>query len=509
MTEPGFYPHRPASVELRQTHISYVFLAGEYVYKIKKPVRFAFLDYSTLEKRRHFCREELRLNRRLAPRIYLAVVPIARDGNRFVPEDSGLPAVEHAVKMLRLPEERMLDRLVIERRAGKEDIDAIIEKLAAFHRSADSSRAALYGAPAAVRRRIGENFEEIRPFIGRTIGEKMFHRIRDYSLGFLGAHAGLLAARVRERRITEGHGDLRAEHICLIEDIPIFDCIEFNESFRTADAASEIGFLAMDLDFLNAGALSEHLAAKYAGAAEDAALASLLPFYKCYRACVRGKVESLKAEEKEVPETERERALTAARRYFFLAHRYARGPSRAAMLIVCGLAGSGKSTVARMLGDLTGFEILSSDTVRKGLARMRPTERAGTGYREGIYSASFTQRTYETLLEEAEKRLQAGKGVIIDATFGDVEQRRLFVNSAAGKGVRVAFIECRAGEGEIFRRLQKREERNDDVSDATREVYLRQRKEFMPLMEIPDRSHITVNTENRLGETIEEFVASL
>ncbi|MGH7765964.1 MAG: AAA family ATPase [Candidatus Binatia bacterium] len=509
MTEPGFYPHGPAKVELRQTHISYVFLAGEYVYKVKKPVRFAFLDYSTLEKRRHFCGEELRLNRRLAPKIYLDVVPIGRDGSRFVPEAAHLRAVEYAVKMLCLPEERMLNRLLSEGRAGREDIRAIVEKLAAFHRSADSAKAAVYGAPEAVRRQIDENFEETRSFIGRTISEKMFHRIRDYSLGFLSAQIGLLEARVRDGRIKDGHGDLRAEHICMTEDLPIFDCIEFNESFRTCDVASEIGFLAMDLDFLNAGDLSRYLAAEYARAVGDDALATLLSLYQCYRAYVRGKVESLKSQEREVPETERERVSTAARRYFFLADRYARGVPRAALLIVYGLAGSGKSTVARMLGDLTGFEILSSDVVRKRLARIQPTERAGKGYREGIYSASFTQRTYETLLKEAEKRLNDGRGLIVDATFNNAEHRRLFLHSAAGMGIRVAFIECRAGEEEIFRRLQKRAERNDDISDATWEVYLRQRKEFTPLAEIPDRLHVTIDTESRLGDSIEEFVESL
>jgi aminoglycoside phosphotransferase family enzyme/predicted kinase len=514
MTEAGFYPHRPSQVELRQTHISYVFLAGDYVYKVKKAVRFAFLDYSTLEKRGHFCHEELRLNRRLAPKIYLGVVPIRRqeDGFRLGDEspDNDLPtAVEYAVKMQRLPEERMLNRLLVEGRAGRDDVQAIIEKLARFHRSAISVQAPIYGAPEAIRQQVTENFQETQQFVGQTISEKMFRRIRDYSLDFLGANSELFDARVREEKVREGHGDLRGEHICLTDDIPIFDCIEFNEKLRTCDVASEIGFLAMDLDFLNAAELSEHLAAGYAETTRDGALATLLPFYKCYRAYVRGKVESLKAQEKEVPETERERALTAAQRYFFLAGRYVRGSSRATMLIVCGLAGSGKSTVARMLGDLTGFEVLSSDVIRKRLAQVRPTERATAGYREGIYSDAFTQLTYTMLLEEAEKGLQAGKGIIVDATFNNAEHRRLFLNWAAAMGVRVIFIECQAREEEIFRRLKKREELNDEISDATWQIYLRQRSEFTPLTEIPDRIHLTVNTESDLRDSIERLVESL
>lgn len=510
MREPGFYPHRPASVEFKQTHISYLFLAGEYVYKVKKPVRFPFLDYSTLEKRLHFCREEVRLNRRLAPDVYLGVARISRapDGYRLDDADAktDMPPVEYAVRMVRLPEERLLDRLAASGRVTPEEIRAIARKLVSFHRSAASDRAALYGAPEAIRRQVEENFRETEAFVGRTVSERMLGRARDYSLDFLAAHRALFEARVKEGKVREGHGDLRSEHICLVPGLPIFDCVEFSEPFRYGDAASEIAFLAMDLDFLDASDLAEKLAAACAEIGKDNALRQLLPFYRCYRAYVRGKVESLKAGEPEVPETEQENARLRAERYFFLADRYVRGPARPALAIVFGLVASGKSTVARRLADATGFRVFNSDVVRKRLAQVRPTERASADYRAGIYSDAFTRRTYQTLLDEAERNLRAGRGVIVDATFRDPAQRRLFLERATAAGWPLLFIECRAGEKEILRRLEERERTGDRVSDAGREVFLRMREEFVPPDEIPDHMRITLDTGAGARDSIENVV---
>jgi len=202
----------------------------------------------------------------------------------------------------------MLNRLLVERTVTKDDIRAIVKKLVSFHLSAATERASIYGAPEAIRRQVTDNFEETRQFIGQTISEKLFNRIRQDSLGFLRQHGELFKARVQEDRVREGHGDLRAESICLTDEITVFDCIEFDERLRYCDVASEIAFLAMDLDFLDASDFSEHLTAEYTTTAQDEALPLLLPFYKCYRAYVRGKVESLKGQEQEVPQLERERA---------------------------------------------------------------------------------------------------------------------------------------------------------------------------------------------------------
>jgi len=498
MMRPEFFPHPVQSVELRQTHISYVLLAGDYVYKIKKPVRFSFLDYLTLEKRRHFCHEEIRLNRRLAPEVYLEVAGIVQHGDDFSLELScgEKKIVEYAVKMHRLHEEYFLDRLIREGRARGADIDRIATKLAGFYATAATDRAAVYGSAGFIRRNIEQNLKELEPLIGEALEAEEYRDIRDFSAAFLTENVPLLESRVRDRRVREGHGDLRAEHICLEGEPVVFDCIEFNEEFRYCDAASEIAFLSMDLDYLGVPVLADRFAASFQNLTGDPDLSRLLPLYKSYRACVRGKVEMLKSREPEVPDEERQDARARARRYFHLAHRYARGPLTPAIVVVCGLVGSGKSTIARILGARTRYQILNSDVTRKRLAGISSTTHPGEEYGKGLYSASFNALTYDRLLKDAEERLQSGEGVIVDATFKEPERRRQVSALASRLRLPVLFVECRASEETSLRRLKQRENRPGEVSDATAEVYLRQRKEFVPLTEIPDSNRLILATED-------------
>src|SRR5205823_6296381 len=262
MSRKEFYPHRPTEVEVRQTHISYVFLAGPYVYKIKKPVRFSFLDYSTLQKRQHFCREEVRLNRRLAPETYLDVIGVCRSNTGFALTEN-LPAddrvIEYAVKMKRLPEDRMLSFLVRQEVAVPSLMLAIAKKLASFHEVASVENSRLYGSLDAIAANIRGNFKETRRFIDRTISLKLFERIREYNETFFRENADLFARRISDGRVREGHGDLRAEHICLVDDIVIFDCLEFAEALPHRDVAAEGARRSLDLDFL--GPPEPHLAA--------------------------------------------------------------------------------------------------------------------------------------------------------------------------------------------------------------------------------------------------------
>jgi uncharacterized protein len=498
MMHTDFYPHRPGSVELKQTHISYVLLADNYVYKVKKPVQFAFLNYSTLEKRRHFCHEEIRLNRRLAPAVYLDVVAIVQNGERFLlrePVRNGEQVLEYAVKMRRLPEEHFLDRRISNGRPRKEDFDRIAMKLAKFYATAAIDQARLYGTPEVIRRNLEGNLKEVEPCIGETLTFEDFKRIRDYNGDFLAQHSALLEMRVREGRVRDGHGDLRAEHICLEDDPVIFDCIEFNEEFRYCDAASEIAFLSMDLDYLGSPLLSEHFVASFENLTHDPELSQLLSLYKSYRACVRGKVETLKSREAEVPEAEREEAKSRARRYFHLAARYAGAPCSPALIIVCGLVASGKSMIARNLGDRTGYQILNSDVIRKQLAGIALLTHPAEEYGKGMYSDDFTSLTYNTLLKQTEDCLKSGKGVVVDATFKDPKHRRLFMNLSTQMRLPVLFVECRASEEKTLERLKRRQQRPVEVSDATIAVYLQQREEFVPPSEIPDSMRIIVNTD--------------
>jgi uncharacterized protein len=502
MLRPEFYSHDPSQVEFRQTHISYVFLAGPYVYKVKKAVKLPFLDYSTLENRRHFCDEEIRLNRRLAPNTYLGTVGICRAKGSFFLDERNLSdtesIVEFAVKMNRLPEARMLTSLVRDESVKPSHITAIAKKLAVFHQNASGEKSERYGSPAAIAAKVRDNFHETRGFIARTIAKSSFETIQSYSEGFLKNNSDILERRLSHARVREGHGDLRAEHICLANDIEIFDCVEFDEGLRYGDVASEVGFLSMDLDFLGESDLSTKFENAYASAARDPGLSALLPFYKCYRAYVRGKVESLKSDEQDVTERERGQAALQALRYFLLSTRYAKGPSKPMLLVACGLVATGKSTVARLLSARTGFAVFDSDHVRKKLAGISPTTRAREGYQKGIYTREFTQHTYETLLKAADERLAAGQGVIIDATFSDPRHRNLVTDLASRHNVPLLFVECHTDENTIRQRLADRRKNEHEPSDATCAVYEQMRAEYRPLSEIPDSRHFEIDTEREL-----------
>jgi aminoglycoside phosphotransferase family enzyme/predicted kinase len=440
----------------------------------------------------------------------LEVVAIVQNDERFtLSESPGEAVFEYAVKMRRLPEDYFLDRRIREAKVQKEDFNRIAKKLADFYATAATDQASLYGSPAAIHRKLEQNVKEVEPLIGETLTLNEFRRIQDYNDNFFAQQGDLLGMRVRDGRVREGHGDLRAEHICLEDDPVIFDCIEFSEEFRYCDAASEIAFLSMDLDYLGSPMLSEYFAASFQKLTQDPELSRLLPLYKCYRACVRGKVESLKSHEGEVPEEEREQAKSRARRYFHLAYRYASPPYSPALLIVCGLVASGKSTIARTLGDRTGYQILNSDVIRKQLAGIALTTHPTAEYGKGMYSDGFSSLTYDTLLKESEACLKLGKGVIVDATFKDPQHRRQFMELSSRLRRPALFVECRATEEKTLERLKIRTQRPGEVSDATVSVYLRQREEFVPLSEIPDSMRIIVNTEADADEAPGHVLNSL
>jgi uncharacterized protein len=308
----------------------------------------------------------------------------------------------------------------------------------------------------------------------------------------------LLNRRALGARVCEGHGDLRCEHVSLAGDsITIIDCVEFSEGLRYVDVASDIGFLAMDLDRLGARGLSDELVGAYREASGDADLPLLIPLYKFHRALVRAKVEGLTSRDTAIAPERRAAAADAARRYVALALDLAR-ESRPAMIVVCGLSGSGKSTVARRLADRLGFEWLRSDEIRKRLFGVAPDERLSDRYAAGAYSREFTQKTYAALLGEAAARPHDGTGVIVDATFGAPAYRAEALALAARAHVPVLFVECAASHDEIVRRLTARARRADEISDAGVATYLRQRGEFVALNEIPESSHLVVDTERGL-----------
>ncbi|MDY6912346.1 MAG: hypothetical protein SVM79_08335 [Chloroflexota bacterium] len=316
------YPEKPAHVDLVQTHLSFVFLLDGYVYKIKKPVNFGFVDFSTLEKRRFYCQQEVKLNSRLSPTVYLGVVEVVQNGAVFSIGGFGKVA-EYAVKMRKLPLDRCLDRLLSENQVVPEMLSKVAQKLAEFHRNSESGdEISKYGGIETVSKNTGENFDETEKYIDVSIPRKTYETIKSFTVDFIESQADLFRQRIEGGRVKDCHGDLHLAHICFDDEIFIFDCIEFNDRFRYCDVASEIAFLAMDLDFHGRPDLSVHFVDSYVDLSGDQELLKLLNFYKCYRAYVRGKVESFKLDDPHVSEDEKARVAIVSGKYFDLAESY-------------------------------------------------------------------------------------------------------------------------------------------------------------------------------------------
>ncbi len=508
LCDPRAYPQRPPKVEVVQTHISCVFLAGDAVYKVKKPVRFSFLDFSTLERRRHFCDEEVRLNRRLAPAVYRGVVPIVHTPDGYRVGASGT-AVEYAVQMERLPPERLL-RAVVER--GEVD-DALLEriaaKIAAFHADPSTRPETTESArPEEIARTLRETFDGLAtsrdtPDAGApnaagdaaSVDAATVADLRLLAAAALARIAPVLRRRRDAGRVREGHGDLRADHICCTDALPIIDCVEFSARLRTCDVASEVAFLASELDFLDAPTLADALVAAYVRASGDAELPTVLPFFRAYRAAVRALVATLTAAEAEVEATQRAQQRADARRYVALATRRAWQAQGPVLVVVMGLSGSGKSRLATALGEATGFVGLRSDVVRKQLAGLaplaRPTTRAALAR---LYSPVHSAAVYGALVADAARALAAGRSVVLDATFQRRADRDRVRALAAGAGVPLFWIECRAATATIHDRLRARAARGDDASDATVAIADAQARRFEPLT-VGDAPRLTLATD--------------
>jgi uncharacterized protein len=482
MLDPAFYPHGPSEVTRRQTHISDLFFAGELVYKIKKNVRYSFLDYSTLARRKYFLQEELRLNRRLAPSVYLGILPISHDDYGWQLGSDAHPA-EYTLVMRRLPEKRMLDYLLERGQVTPRMMAALAEVLAPFHSEAASSRRIrARGYPSRIREVWTNNLADIDPFVGRTIDGGTLAAIRAFGGRFLDEHADLMLRRVGQGRTREVHGDLHCEHVCFApEGIQIFDCVEFSSQLRYCDVASEVAFLLMDLEARGGKEQGRQFLRRYLELAEDSELPELLPFYQCYRALVRGKVFSLISEEE-----------SAAARYFDLAYSATWQDAKPFVVMICGLTGGGKSTLARALGRRLGAPVINSDVVRKGIAGTS-NRRTRVAYAEGIYSPSMTGRAYRKMTEEAERHLAAGAGVILDATFQKAAQRSAVFEAAERRGAPVAIIHCHSREGLIRERLARRTEAGNDISDGAWPVYLKQKNLFEPFAE--SSNYFALDTE--------------
>ena len=323
LLDPLAYPKPPQKVELIQTQISYIFLAGHYVYKIKKPVDMGFLDYTTLEKRLHYCQREVELNRRLCAYAYLGVVPITKQNGRYILGGKGA-AIEYAVKMRRLPQEYMMDALLAKNKVTLEMVDKVARTVADFHKkAATSEEIARTGGIEAVIKNTSENFTQTDKYFSIIIELETYRRIKTYTEGFIKNNIALFRKRMAEGRVRDCHGDLHAAHVCFLKNgICIYDCIEFIDRLRYTDVAADIAFLAMDLDHYGRRDLSDVFVKAYIEVSDDKELMKLLNFYKCYRAYVRGKVECFQYDDPQIPASEKQRIRDEARSYFKLAEEY-------------------------------------------------------------------------------------------------------------------------------------------------------------------------------------------
>lgn len=522
LSRPEAYPYPVDKVEIIQTHISVVFLAGDKVYKVKKPVDFGFLDFTTLEKRKHFCEEELRLNRRLSPGTYLDVVPVLKDVDGLKFGEIGLlaetgpgveTAVEYAVVMERLDENRMLSELLARGEVDASMMDTIARRIAEFHHEAETSPYITnIGGTRAVKFNTEEDFQQIEPYIGRTLDRATFERIVEFTRTFIEVNIELFTAREKNGWIRDGHGDLHSQHICLgseAGEIKVFDCIEFNERFRFGDVLVDAAFLAMDLERLGFNELAARYTKTYLGNMDQEEQTALFNFYACYRAVVRGKVEGFRSSDPNIKEEKATAARESARTFHQLAERYARTITPPILIAGCGLMGSGKSTLARSLAKLVDIKVLSSDTIRKSLAGIDPIDKRHVPFGQDIYSGKHTEGTYLAMHEQARLLLENGQSVFLDASYMDPGMRAMAAETALQSNARFLLVYMEGDEEILRSRLRARKNEKGVISDGREEILAEQMAAFVAPDEFQPDELLTLDSTRPTEDFVQKVYRRL
>ena len=502
MSDPGFYPHAVSRVEFRQTHISAVFLTGEWVYKLKKPVNLGFLDFRELSDRRRFCRREAELNQRLSSGVYEGVVAIHEDDSGRLSFGPGGRIVEYAVKMAQLPEDASLAALLPGGGFTHGRIDALASALADFYASAERSPGIdAFGDPELIRFNMEENFEQIAPFVPDLPDRERWEFVRQVSRAFWKDHQDLFRRRIADGRIRDGHGDLRADHVYFHEGVQIIDCIEFNERFRYGDAALDVSFLKMDLDRLGHPEAGRDLLAGYARASGDPGAYALVDFYAAYRALVRLKVAAMSlAHVDEAGRAEKRQEMAT---YLRLAYRYAMTFGQPTLWVFFGLPGSGKSTLAERTAQALFMPLLQSDTVRKDDPDF--PEQAVVPFNTGAYRPVVRGRVYAKLLNLAQEELRRGRSVVLDATFSEARWRQAAVDLASDLKTGLIFAECACSPETLRSRLGRRE--NVPGASDARLLHLEDMLgSFEPFIESVPETHIRTDTEGTVEECLHEIL---
>jgi aminoglycoside phosphotransferase family enzyme/predicted kinase len=503
---PVAYPHPVRQVSFLETHISYIFLTGQFAYKVKKAVNLGFLDFTKLEQRRHFCQEELRLNRRLAPSLYLDVVPIAQSANGLRVGGAG-PAIEYAVKMLQFPQSSRLDCGLSEGRLSPVQVDAIADRIAAFH--AQIPRTTMldeYGTARAIGETIDGNLKRLRSLL-EGLGP-----FNEPDSSFLAQLAGwchkeyarlkpVLAARKRDGYVRECHGDLHLGNIAWWRNAPqIFDGIEFSPALRWIDVINEVAFTSMDFKVHERYDYAYRLLNRYLEKTGDYAGLELLAFYEVDRAIVRAMVACIRSTQ--AAARDRPESAATCQRYLAVAKR-ASEPRRRMLLLMHGLSGSGKTRASQAILECLGAIRIRSDIERKRLHCRASGTAARESFEQGIYDRATTRATYLHLVQLARQLLDADFPVVVDAANLQAWQREIFRSQARAQGVPFLILSCQASEETLFKRLQAREARGDDASDAGPLVLRHQLATYEPLTSAEKQESLLIEAgEGALAEVI-------
>ena len=481
LRKPKCYPHPASSVEVIETHISWVFLAGEHAYKVRKPVRLAFLDFSTLEARRRDCEEELRLNRRTAASLYLDVVAIAGDPASPRIGAAG-PVLEYAVHMRRFGQEALFDHMARAGALEPSHVDALAHAVARFHASAARAGGASgYGTPERVLQDALDNFHDIEALEGDQRRLASLGGLRDWTLAEHRALAPLFAERRSDGFVRECHGDLHLGNVVLLEGEPVpFDCIEFEPRLRWIDVMSEVAFTAMDLERHGLPGLAARFVSAYAEATGDYPGLRLLRYYALYRAMVRAKVACIAAHEAGIGEARRRLAREELAAHLALAHRLIRR-ARPALVLMHGLPGSGKTWASQRLVEALRAVRVRSDVERKRRHGLAASQASGSPAGGGLYTSTENRLTYARLGELASWILAAGYPAIVDAAFLRREERDAFRALASAAGASFTIASCSAPPAVIERRVESRAGQGADASEAGLAVLALQRDRAEPL----------------------------
>lgn len=494
LTQRSVYAHPTTEITVLQTHISWVVLTGLYAYKIKKPVNLGFVDFSTLAKRHFFCQEELRLNRRLAPHLYLEVVTIFGTPERPCLHPEGSP-IEYAVKMRQFPQEQLLSHLLAAGKLQASHIDQLVHEMSAFHaRIATADAASLFGTPEAVYHPVHDNFQHLFDCIDDPARQAHARELETWCQHTFATRRGDIVARKQDGFVRECHGDLHLGNMLLLDEaVVVFDCLEFNESLRWIDVASDVAFLTMDLEDRGRPDLAHRFLNGYLEATGDYGLLRLLPFYLTYRATVRAKVAGIRLGQSHLLPEEVQHMRQEFGSYLDLATRYTR-PSPPRLFITHGLSGSGKTAGSQRVLEAIGAIRLRSDVERKRLYGLVPMERSTDRSALNLYAPAVTQRTYAHLAQQAARVVQAGFSAVVDATFLQRAQRDTFRHLAATLGVPFTILAFQAPEETLQRRVARRSVQADDASEADLAVLHDQLAAQEPLTADEQAYALTIDT---------------